>query len=322
MKDTMAYKYVFGPVLSGRLGRSLGLDLLGGRICSMDCIYCEVGATRELTTERRVCVPAVAILEELAAWKAEGHATPEAVTMGGLGEPCLNAAMGDVIAGARALFPGTDIAVLTNGTLMTDPAVRAELALADAVLPSLDSLVESEFRAVNRPAEGITAQGVAEGLLTFRREFAGKIFLEILLVEGVNDSDENLDRLTEFCKRLRPDRVDVVTTTRPGTVKGTRPVGGATLDRWRARLATDRRGESRTEDPAARETYDPDHLTGLVKASLRRRPQTADQLAEALNADPIQVRRAVEALVKQGDVIPREDRGGTYYHGSEHVLEE
>ena len=226
MKDTMAYKYVFGPVLSGRLGRSLGLDLLGGRICSMDCIYCEVGATRELTTERRVCVPAVAILEELAAWKAEGHATPEAVTLGGLGEPCLNAAMGDVIAGARALFPGTDIAVLTNGTLMADPAVRAELALADAVLPSLDSLVESEFRAVNRPADGITAQGVAEGLLTFRREFAGKIFLEILLVEGVNDSDENLDRLTEFCKRLRPDRVDVVTTTRPGTVKGTRPVGG------------------------------------------------------------------------------------------------
>lgn len=316
----MAYKYVFGPVLSGRLGRSLGLDLLGDRICSMDCVYCEVGATRRRTLDRAPYVPAGAVLDELAAWKAEGHATPDMVTLGGLGEPCLNSDMGAIIDGARALFKDTPVAVLTNATLMADPEARAELAKADVVLPSMDSLVEAEFRAVNRPVEGLTAAAVAEGLLAFRREFKGKIFLEILLVRGINDSDGNLDRLTEFCKRLNPDRVDVVTTTRPGTVKGTLPVDGETLDRWRARLAS---GETspRPASPARREDAPLDRLTDQVAASLARRPQTTAQLAVALNADPDRVRQAVEALLEQGVIIPREDRGETFYHGTGHGLE-
>ncbi len=307
--------------MSGRLGRSLGLDLLGDRICSMDCVYCEVGATRKRTLERAPYVPAAAILNELRAWKAEGHARPDIVTLGGLGEPCLNSDMGAVIDGARELFPGKPVAVLTNSTLLSDPEVRTELAKADVVLPSLDSLVEAEFRAVNRSVQGITATMVADGLLAFRREFDGKIFLEILLVQGINDSDENLDRLTEFCRRLEPDRVDVVTSTRPGTVKGTLPVSGETLGRWRARLAS---GETspRPASAAQREDAPLDRLTEQVAASLARRPQTIHQLADALNADPNRVRLAVEALEKQGGIIPRDDRGETFYHGTGHILEE
>jgi len=316
----MAYKYVFGPVVSGRLGRSLGLDLLGDRICSMDCVYCEVGATRRLTLERGAFVSAEAVLDELARWKGEGHAAPDVVTLGGLGEPCLNLAMGEIIEGARAMFPGVPVAVLTNATLMIDPAVRAELAKADVVLPSLDSLVEAEFRAVNRPVPGVTAGAVAEALTAFRGEFDGKIFLEILLVEGINDSDENLDRLTEFCKRLGPDRVDVVTSTRPGTVRSTRPVSGETLGRWRDRLAIGGKSPRRAT-AGAREDVPLDRLTDQVAASLARRPQTIPQLAEALNAAPERVRQAVEALLERGDVIPREDRDGTFYHGSGHKAE-
>ncbi|QGY39650.1 radical SAM protein [Pseudodesulfovibrio cashew] len=317
----MAYKYVFGPVLSGRLGRSLGLDLLGDRICSMNCIYCEVGATRNLTFERKPYVSAADILIELAAWKAEGLTPPDVVTLGGLGEPCLNSEMADVIAGARTLFPGTDIAVLTNATLMTDPEVRAELALADIVLPSMDSLVEMEFCCVNRPCGEVSPEAVAQGLLKFRKEFSGKIFLEILLVEGVNDSDENLGLLTDFCKRLKPDRVDVVTTTRPGTVKGTRPVERDTLSRWRAELEMGKCATCPAE-VADCEVMPQEHLVALVKASLLRRPQTVPQMAKALNADQKLIRRAVEALVCGGDVVSREDRGETFYHGTGHVLEE
>lgn len=317
----MDYKYVFGPVMSGRLGRSLGLDLLGGRICSMDCVYCEVGATRELTDERKPYVPAADILKELAAWKKEGHTPPDMVTLGGLGEPCLNSEMADVITGARKLFPDTDIAVLTNSSLMTDPGVRRELCLADVVLPSLDSLLDEEFATVNRPVEGATPSAVAEGLLEFRKEFNGKIFLEILLAEGMNDSDENLGRLKEFCKRLAPDRVDVVTLTRPGTVKGVRPVDGAVLSRWRMALES---GETRTAERQAssRKETDMERISAAVRASLNRRPQTAGQLADALNADIHLVRQAVEALEKMGDVTHRDDRGETFYHGTGHVLED
>jgi wyosine [tRNA(Phe)-imidazoG37] synthetase (radical SAM superfamily) len=316
----MAYKYVFGPVMSGRLGRSLGLDLLGGRVCSMDCVYCEVGATRTLTTERAEYAPAKDILTELADWKAQGLTPPDMVTLGGLGEPTLNTAMAEVITGARALFPNVPVAVLTNATLMADPEVRRELALADVVLPSMDSLVEAEFGAVNRPCPGVTPQAVADGLLAFRREFTGKIFLEILLAEGINDSDENLGRLMTFCQRLAPDRVDVVTLTRPGTVKGVRPVDGAVLSRWRKALGA---GEARSEKRAGAAQASPDtaRISALVQASLARRPQTVLQLAQALSADETDVRAAVDALLQAGDVVARPDAGQTFYHGSGHVLE-
>jgi len=287
----------------------------------MDCVYCEVGATQDLTLERKPYVPAVDILRELAEWKAEGHTKPDMVTLGGLGEPSLNSEMGAIINGARELFPNTDIAVLTNSTLMFDPEVRAELAMADIILPSLDSLMEEEFTAVNRSQNGVTAQGVAEGLLEFKNEFKGKIFLEILLVEGINDSNENLDLLTDFCKRLNPDRVDVVTSTRPGTVKATRPVSGETLSRWRTELEVGKRDTSASET-AGYENLSLDQLTQLIKASIARRPQTVPHLATALNADPKLVRQAVEALEKEGEVVAREDRDETFYHGSGHVMEE
>lgn len=316
----MAYKYVFGPVMSGRLGRSLGLDLLGGRVCSMDCVYCEVGATRDLTIERKPYVPARDILDELAAWKAEGLAVPDMITLGGLGEPCLNSEMAEVIVGARELFPDTDIAVLTNASLMTDEAVRRELARADVVLPSLDSLVSDEFSKVNRPCEGMTPEAVAAGLLEFRKEFKGKIFLEILLAQGINDSIENLEKLKVFCQRLAPDRVDVVTLTRPGTVKGVHPVDGEVISRWRKVLSA---GETRTGDRkvADKEEMSMERATAFIEASLARRPQTVLQLAQALNTEPEMIRQAVEALEKGGDIIARQVGHETFYHGVGHTLE-
>jgi len=287
----------------------------------MDCVYCEVGATRDLTVERKAYVPARDILSELAAWKAEGLGAPDMVTLGGLGEPCLNSEMAEVISGARELFPDTEIAVLTNASLMTDEVVRKELGLADVVLPSLDSLVEDEFSKVNRPCEGMTPEAVAEGLLEFKKNFKGKIFLEILLAEGINDSDENLGKLKDFCKQLAPDRVDVVTLTRPGTVKGVRPVEGEVLSSWRMALSA---GDARTGErkKVAQEELPMERITAFIEASLARRPQTILQLAEALNAEPESVRKAVEALEKVGDVVSRDDRGETFYHGTGHIIEE
>jgi wyosine [tRNA(Phe)-imidazoG37] synthetase (radical SAM superfamily) len=142
----------------------------------MDCVYCEVGATKNLTLERKPYVPAKDILEELAAWKDEELSAPDAITLGGMGEPCLNAEMAEVIAGARKLFPNTDIAVLTNSSLMADKTVRQELVMADVVLPSLDSLVDEEFAQVNRPCKGTTPMAVAEGLLEFRKELRERYF--------------------------------------------------------------------------------------------------------------------------------------------------
>lgn len=312
----MSYTYIFGPVQSGRLGLSLGLDLLGEAICSMDCAYCEVGATSVLTMERRAWVPARVILDELAHWAAQGRET-EYVTLGGSGEPTLNTEFGDVIRGVREILPGKPVAVLTNSSLMELPEVRRDLRLADVVLPSLDTLVPQEMRRLNRCAPGLGPENVARGLLEFRREFGGAIFLEILLARGYNDSEENLGLLKEFVPRLDPDRVDVVTLTRPGTLDSARAVDAATMERWRAALGAharkDLRAEARARDLPLDEAVD------AIRSSLARRPQTVLQLAGGLGLDPELTRRGLEALEARGELDVRPAEGGPFYaaHRSE-----
>ncbi|WP_461210323.1 radical SAM protein [Desulfocurvus sp. DL9XJH121] len=330
---TVEYKYVFGPVRSGRLGLSLGLDLLGDAVCSLDCVYCEVGRTTRLTAERAAYVPARAILEELEHWKRQAARLPDYVTLGGLGEPCLNSEMGEVIAGARRILPGTPVAVLTNSTLLTDPEVRRELALADAVLPSVDTLVEDEMRRLNRPCRGVDVGGVRRGLLAFAKEFNGSIFLEVLLVAGINDSAENLAQITDFVREIGPARVDVVTMTRPGTLATAAPVPPETLARWREALgaaekpqkdkSVSRTGGTRhiprdaASDPGAdkaaagREAVDA--ARQQVAASITRRPQTVSQLADALGLREETVRRTLDGLDAQGGLTSFTSDGETFF---------
>lgn len=317
----MGYKYVFGPVMSGRLGRSLGLDLLGGRICSMDCVYCEVGATRQLTIARAPYIPAEDILDELEQWKDEGHEPPEMITLGGLGEPTLNTELPYVIEESRKLFPGVPVAVLTNSTLLPDPTVRAELAQADVILPSLDSLVQDEFRSVNRPVPGVEAETVAQGLEQFRKDFRGKIFLEILLVRGVNDSDRNLDLLADFCRRNVFERVDVVTLSRPGTERSALAADPETVARWREALEA---GEVPvTEREVVRQdALDDEQIIEMIRASLDRRPQTAAQLSEALGVGENRMENLCIELERRGELVARREPGGTFYHGAGREMRE
>lgn len=335
-----ALRHVFGPVLSGRLGRSLGLDLLGARVCTMNCVYCESGPLETLTLKRAPYVPADELLAELHQWEAgrleRGEPLPDVVTLGGMGEPTLNSDMPRIINGVRDLLPGVAVAVLTNASLMTDAQVRAELAKADMILPSLDSLVPEEFARVNRGHSGLDPKAVADGILAFRRETAApqasgrtgsqpRLYLEVLLVAGVNDSLRNLELLTAYCNGLQPDRVDVTTLSRPGTEAWARPVDADTLARWRATLmacttphageqanALAERAVSERTGLAGRTEKRQEQAEGIslaeasariqatILASVARRPQTAAQLASALLAGAETVERALSELLAQG----------------------
>jgi len=309
--ETGALRYIFGPVLSGRLGRSLGLDLLGRRVCTMNCVYCESGKLETLTLDRAAYVPAAVVLGELERWdqgrKDRGEPLPDAATLGGLGEPTLNVDMPEIIAGIRRILPGVPVAVLTNASLMSDPAVRAELARADMILPSMDSLVPEEFRAVNRAHPGLDPNAIADGILRFRKDYQSRMYLEILLAAGINDSARNLELLAAFCKELQPDRVDVVTLSRPGTESFARPVDAETLARWRGRLcslARPRNGLAGAAEKGQKHAgaFRPDDLESSILASLARRPQTAAQLAAALLAPEDQVRGVVMRLAEHGRI--------------------
>ncbi len=291
---------IFGPVASSRLGRSLGLDLLGSKTCSFDCLYCEVGPTTLKTLERSDYVPMDQLLEELAAWKKNHPGlTLDYVTLGGMGEPTLNTALAGVIQGARALFPGVPVAVLTNSSLMSDPLVRRELALADAVLPSMDALDPAAYRKVNRPHRDLDLEAIAQGLLDFRADYAGQLYLEVLLVEGLNDTAGNLELLREYVGRLRPDRVDVVTMTRPGAWEGARQVDAETLRAWRAALGAQTTVKAPGRAGGGEDTCG---LEDSVRESLLRRGQTAGQLALALGVEEGKIREILAYLLKHGHI--------------------
>jgi len=312
----MEFKTLYGPVRSGRLGLSLGVDLLGERICSMDCLYCEVGPTRAHTLKRRPYMPASVILDELHAWRRQELPRPEHITLGGPGEPCLNSDLPEIIAGCRDLFPGIPVAVLTNSTLLHDPAVRRELAAVQVVLPSLDSLVEREFLAVNRPCQGVDLSLITLSMLQLRREYAGLIYLEILLLQGINDTQENLALQRQFLAELQPDRVDVVTMTRPGSSPLAKAVEKETLSVWRRALEPLARmtaKPARIEKHSTAGIMSADTATELVLKSLRRRPQTPDQLSAALGVDAVRTKTILDALLREGRIAQTRDFGDDFY---------
>ncbi|SHJ54249.1 radical SAM protein [Halodesulfovibrio aestuarii] len=326
----MKFTYIFGPVYSGRLGHSLGLDLLGKRICSMDCLYCEVGKTEELTLTRKPYVPAKDLLDELRQWRDE-HCDnlPDYVTLGGSGEPCLNSELDIIIKGCKQILPSVPVAVLTNSTLLCDSEVQEALMEADAVLPSLDSLVDKEFTKLNRPCGGVIVAQLAECLVQFSKKYSGKIFLEILLSQGINDSQENLTLLKEYVTKLQPHRVDVTTLSRPGAFSLAKAVDPDVRKVWQNALsecitrfdangsASPQHASQKNAPPATvlqsatGEFADlPEQNWSAVKQcvleSLKRRPQTPSQLAVALTLPLSNVQRALDTLEHEGDIYKSE----------------
>ncbi len=211
------YNYLFGPVPSRRLGMSLGVDLVPKKVCSLDCVYCEVGKTTKLTIDRKEYIKVNKLKEELIHYFSN-NPDPDYITFSGSGEPTLNIHMGEIIQFIKQNKPYIPIAILTNGTLFFDQNVRNAIKAADIVLPSLDAATENVFQKINRPAKGLTIDKYIQGLIDFRNEFTGEIWLEIFILPGYNDSDNELTAFKEAIVRIRPDSIQLNTLDRPGTI--------------------------------------------------------------------------------------------------------
>ena len=204
------------------MGRSLGVDIIPPKVCTLDCVYCQLGRTPVKSTTRRDFGDVDPILSELADTLASG-VTADYVTIGGSGEPTLHCRLGELIDRIRPLTT-MPIALLTNGTLFDRPDVRAEAGKADVVIPSLDAGDEAVFQAVNRPAPGINIENVVSGLSSFREEFAGQIWLEVFLIEAMNTDAEQIARLRERIGKIRPDKIQLNSAVRPAAEEGIEPI--------------------------------------------------------------------------------------------------
>ncbi len=211
------YHHLFGPVPSRRLGISLGVDLVPRKVCSLDCVYCEVGRTNRLTLDRREYVPLDRVKQELTHYFSH-NPDPDYITFSGSGEPTLNTCIKEVLTFIKQKRPGIPIAVLTNGTLLHDPQVREALMAADVVLPSLDAATEPVFKKINRPHRDLTLDAHLAGLMTFRKMFKGRFRLEVFILPGYNDHEDELKALKKVIHELHPECIQLNTLDRPGTV--------------------------------------------------------------------------------------------------------
>lgn len=199
---------LFGPVLSRRLGLSLGVDLLKYKTCNLDCVYCELGRTSSLTKRRDRFVSPEKVLREIESRSGEDF---DHLTFAGSGEPTLSSDLGEIIRRSREMVD-VPVAVITNSTLLTSPKVRSEVVEADVVLPSLDAITQPTFECINRPMKDLKIEEIIEGLRAFRSEFSGEIWLEVMLVKDVNQSEA--EQIAKAVQSIEPDRVQLNTVVR------------------------------------------------------------------------------------------------------------
>lgn len=310
------FKYVFGPAFSRRLGRSLGVDLVPFKTCTYDCVYCQLGRTTVCTAERREYVPVDGILKEIAR-KLETGIEADYITLAGSGEPTLHSGIGDIIAGIKALETPVrrvpPVAVLTNGSLFWMDEVRDALKQADLIVPSLDAGTPESFLQVNQPVSSVTFEKMIEGLVAFRDEFAGQIWLEVFLLGGMTDSRQELEHLAALIQRIRPDKVQLNTVERPAPRRPApgghvTPVSGEKMREMAVDLG--RLTACHTEVVARQETpsrHQGPGSSGLITAEdalalLQRHPCTAQNLADGLGLPVSEAEAHIAELIAQGKV--------------------
>jgi len=215
-------QYVFGPILSRRLGKSLGVDVFPGKICNYDCIYCELGRSTKRCPAAGDCLPVETVVEAVKERLRE-IAQPDHVTLYGPGEPTLHNQIGEIIAGIRKISKGP-VVLLTNGSLFWMGEVRKAVLAADLIIPSLDAGGEDTFHAVNRPAGDVTFEKMVEGLVALRRDYRGPIWLEVFLVDGLTTGENEIRRIRQYVDLIQPDRIQLNTVDRPAAEPHVRAV--------------------------------------------------------------------------------------------------
>jgi len=297
---------------------SLGIDLVPRKVCSLDCVYCEVGKTTKLTLERKEYIPFGKVISELTHY-FENNPDPDYITFSGSGEPTLNSRIGDVLKFIKEKKPKIPIALLTNGTLFFDPEVRAEINRADVVLPSLDAATNPIFQKINRPVPGFDIEKYLQGLIDFRKEFKGKIWLEIFILPEFNLEQRELKKLEEAIIKINPDSIQLNTLDRPGTVADLHPASREELEGivqlWNLENVE-------IISPAAQRkdilSYRSDAEEAIFE-TISRRPCTIEDLMDILGIHINEINKYLDVLEDEKKIESIRQKRGIFYQVNSHI---
>jgi wyosine [tRNA(Phe)-imidazoG37] synthetase (radical SAM superfamily) len=299
---------LFGPVPSRRLGLSLGVDLIPPKTCTFDCLYCQVGRTTLKTAEPKIFVPIQEVLDALRL--RLDKVRPDFVTFSGSGEPTLHAQIDQAIAFVKERGD-VRTAVLTTGSLFWRPEVRERVLRADTVMPTLSTVFEKTFRIIHRPHPDLHLPDILKGLRRLRLEYSGQLWVEVVLLAGLNDTEEEIQALSAEMERIAPDKIQLNTVVRPPSDSRALP-----LDRKRMEDIKNYFG-SKAEIIAHAEGLRKERVHGPLSVAIlemaRRRPVTTVDISKALNRSLEDVESAVKGLVIKGHLRSQEHMGETYY---------
>ncbi|MEA2040003.1 MAG: radical SAM protein [Thermodesulfobacteriota bacterium] len=305
----MTENFFYGPVPSRRLGRSFGIDIVPYKTCSYDCIYCQLGRTKEKTIRRKPYIPADKILDQMHQRLRQGI-NADYITVAGSGEPTLNSQIGSLIHGIKGLTK-IPVAVLTNGSLLWDSQVRESIMEADVVLPSLDAHDQTGFATINRPHPDITFDIMMEGLLAFRNEYPGEIWLEVFVLDSINATEADALQFKHWIERLNPQKIHINTAVRPSAETFARQVSPKDMAGFceilgnRAEVITPFKDSGKGPRKAAVEQ----DLLNL----LARRPCTLDDISSGLDVHKNEILKYIEPLIKN-QAIDMVRRGPVVYY--------
>jgi wyosine [tRNA(Phe)-imidazoG37] synthetase (radical SAM superfamily) len=316
--DHSTTSFVYGPVPSRRLGLSLGINIIPFKTCTLDCVYCQCGRTTKKTLKRRSFFPTsdiiAAVRTAVRQWSlAKGHSPISYLTFAGEGEPTLNKDIGRIIRRLRREF-SIPVAVITNSTLLPDPQVRRDLRAAELVVPSLDAADQQTFARVNRCHRDLRVEAIIEGLKSLRHSYRGRIWLEVMLVKGINDSVEHVVALRKAAWEIKPDRVQLNTVVRPPAEKFAKPMSQDDLEQVQCLFGpnTDIIGESRDRGRRTKDrmTVRPDDS---IVATVQGRPVTKLDLVSSLGIPPRQLEAALRRLLRSGRIKLVDFQGKVFY---------
>ena len=303
------YRYLFGPVPSRRLGRSLGVDLIPFKTCTFNCIYCQLGRTPHVTPERKAYVPINAVLDELAEWKSAGGQA-DAITLAGSGEPTLHTEFGRVLDYVRGELHLPSV-LLTNGTLLHLEDVCEQASRADIVKVTLSTWDDVSLQSLHRPHPSICFRDIYEGEQKLRHRMKGQFWVEVFLVSGVNTDMNALTALSRLVKELHPDRIHINTAVRPAAEEAVTAVTREMLEK-----ASDLLGPAAeiVAAPAKSETPHEAITSDAVYRLIERHPCSARDLASVFDAASSTVEDCLSELLRGGRIV-RIERGGTSFYG-------
>lgn len=303
------HTYTFGPVPSRRLGRSLGIDCAPFKVCTYDCVYCQLGRTVEKRSKRKNFFPRKNIVEAVR-HRIARIPRPDYLTISGSGEPTLYKGLKGLIKEIKTVA-NIPCAVLTNGSLFWRKDVRDAVRGADLIIPSLDAGNPLIFQQINRPHPDIAFDDVLRGLRLLREEFEGAVWLEVFLVSGLNDGDREIAEIKKCVDLIAPDRVQLNTAVRVPAEQWVKAVEGERLQQ----IASFFGDRCEVIADVARD-LEPKEFSATrsdVLELLQRRPCTVDDISRGLALHRNEVVKYVGELLETGE-IRGEERGTDVFY--------